>query len=42
VFDHGRIVEDGSHADLMRLQGGLYRRLVEHQTDRLDAGLAAA
>jgi ATP-binding cassette subfamily B protein len=42
VFDHGRIVEDGSHAELMRLQDGLYRRLVEHQTDRLDAGLAAA
>ncbi|MFI5033760.1 MAG: ATP-binding cassette domain-containing protein, partial [Reyranellales bacterium] len=42
VFDHGRIVEDGSHADLMRLQGGLYRRLVEHQADRRDAGLAAA
>ena len=42
VFDHGRIVEDGSHADLMRLKGGLYRRLVEHQADRRDAGLAAA
>jgi ATP-binding cassette subfamily B protein len=42
VFDHGRIVEDGSHGDLMRLQGGLYRRLVEHQADRRDAGLAAA
>jgi ATP-binding cassette subfamily B protein len=42
VFDHGQIVEDGSHADLMRLQGGLYRRLVEHQADRRDAGLAAA
>jgi ATP-binding cassette subfamily B protein len=42
VFDHGRIVEDGSHADLMRLKGGLYHRLVEHQADRRDAGLAAA
>jgi ATP-binding cassette subfamily B protein len=42
VFDHGRIVEDGSHANLMRLKDGLYRRLVEHQTDRVDAGLAAA
>jgi len=41
VFDHGRIVEDGSHAGLMWLQGGLYRRLVEHQADRRDAGLAA-
>ena len=42
VFDHGHIVEDGSHADLMRLKVGLYRRLVEHQADRQDAGLAAA
>jgi ATP-binding cassette subfamily B protein len=36
VFDHGRIVEDGSHATLMRLKGGIYRRLVEHQAGHGD------
>ena len=41
VFDDGRIVEEGSHAELMRPQGH-YRRLFEHQADRRDAGLAAA
>ena len=30
VFDSGRIVEEGSHADLYR-RGGLYRRLCDHQ-----------
>ena len=35
VFDHGRIVEDGSHAALMRLKGGIYRRLVERQAEGL-------
>ena len=33
VFDHGRIVEDGNHAGLMRLKGGIYRRLVERQAE---------
>jgi ATP-binding cassette subfamily B protein len=31
VFDHGRIVEDGSHAELLRLPNGAYRRLFETQ-----------
>jgi ATP-binding cassette, subfamily B, bacterial len=31
VFDHGRVVEDGSHAALMGLRAGTYRRLVERQ-----------
>ena len=41
VFDHGRIVEDGNHAALMRLKGGIYRRLVEHQAAGLGDELAA-
>ncbi|MDB5508414.1 MAG: transporter ATP-binding protein [Hyphomicrobiales bacterium] len=32
VFDRGRIVEDGTHAELMRREAGVYRRLVETQT----------
>ncbi|MDB5649153.1 MAG: transporter ATP-binding protein [Hyphomicrobiales bacterium] len=31
VFDHGRIVEDGTHRELMLRAGGVYRRLVETQ-----------
>ncbi|TIV67455.1 MAG: ABC transporter ATP-binding protein, partial [Mesorhizobium sp.] len=27
VFDRGRIAEEGSHDDLIRLNGGIYRRL---------------
>ncbi len=42
VFDHGRIVEDGSHTGLMRLKDGIYRRLVERQADDIDDGLEAA
>lgn len=37
VFRHGRIVEDGPHAALLDRDGGLYRRLFEHQA----LGLAA-
>ena len=36
VFDAGRIAEEGSHAELMRRAGGLYRHLVEMQTFALD------
>lgn len=32
VFEHGRIVEDGTHASLMLREGGAYRRLVETQS----------
>jgi ATP-binding cassette subfamily B protein len=42
VFDQGRIVEDGSHATLLRLKGGIYRRLVERQAEGMGDGLAAA
>ncbi|RWN96156.1 ABC transporter ATP-binding protein [Mesorhizobium sp.] len=31
VFNRGRIVEDGSHAALIRRDGGIYRRLFERQ-----------
>ena len=41
VFDHGRIVEDGNHANLLRLTGGIYRRLVERQAEGLGDDLAA-
>jgi ATP-binding cassette subfamily B protein len=41
VFDQGRIVEDGNHAALMRLKGGIYRRLVERQAEGLGDDLAA-
>jgi ATP-binding cassette, subfamily B, bacterial len=41
VFDHGRIVEDGNHAALLRLKGGIYRRLVERQAEGMGDDLAA-
>ena len=41
VFDHGRIVEDGNHANLLRITGGIYRRLVERQAEGLGDDLAA-
>ena len=41
VFDHGRIIEDGNHAVLLRLKGGIYRRLVERQAEGLGDALAA-
>ncbi len=40
VFDAGRIVEEGTHASLLRRKDGIYRRLFERQTQgagRLDA-----
>lgn len=33
VFDNGVVREDGTHADLMARPDGLYRRLVERQSD---------
>jgi ABC-type multidrug transport system fused ATPase/permease subunit len=35
-LEHGRIVERGTHAELMRLPGGAYRRFVELQALRPD------
>jgi len=37
VFSHGRLIEDGSHAALLRHENGIYRRLFERQA----LGLAA-
>jgi len=42
VMDRGRIIEEGSHDQLIRLQGGLYRRLFERQALELTKGLTAA
>ncbi|MDX8451567.1 ABC transporter ATP-binding protein [Mesorhizobium sp. VK9D] len=39
VFDRGRIVEEGSHDELIRLNGGIYRRLFERQALELTKGL---
>jgi ATP-binding cassette subfamily B protein len=36
VFDAGRIVEEGTHDELVAREGGLYRRLVEMQTFGVD------
>jgi ATP-binding cassette subfamily B protein len=41
VFDHGRVVEDGNHAALVRLKDGVYRSLVERQANGMGDDLAA-
>jgi ATP-binding cassette, subfamily B, bacterial len=41
VFDKGRIVEEGNHEALIRLGGGIYRRLFERQALELTKGLVA-
>ncbi|MCT7378460.1 ABC transporter ATP-binding protein [Chelativorans salis] len=40
VFDRGRIVEEGDHAQLVRREGGIYRRLFERQALELTKGFA--
>ena len=42
VFDAGKIVEEGTHAQLVKRAGGIYRRLFERQAGELVKGLAAA
>lgn len=42
VFDKGRIVEEGTHEDLIRITGGIYRRLFERQALELTKGLRTA
>jgi ATP-binding cassette subfamily B protein len=39
VFDNGRITEEGDHDALIRLDGGIYRRLFERQALELTKGL---
>ncbi|PXA99066.1 multidrug ABC transporter ATP-binding protein [Nostoc sp. 3335mG] len=41
VFDKGKIVEEGNHEALIRLGGGIYRRLFERQALELTKGLVA-
>ena len=33
VFNHGRIVEEGTHASLLHRPNGIYRRLFERQSE---------
>lgn len=40
VFDAGKVVEEGSHGELIRLKDGIYRRLFERQALELTKGLA--
>src|SRR5690606_7621612 len=40
VLDHGRLAETGVHGSLMRIEQGIYRRLVELQ--RIEARTASA
>jgi len=42
VFERGRIVEEGTHAALMRLEDGVYRRLLERQAFPLSQDREAA
>jgi ATP-binding cassette subfamily B protein len=42
VLDKGRIVEEGSHDALIRIEGGLYRRLFERQALELTKGMDVA
>ncbi|HVY51155.1 MAG TPA: ABC transporter ATP-binding protein [Devosia sp.] len=42
VFDKGRIVEEGTHEELVKREGGIYRRLFERQALELTKGLMVA
>ncbi|WP_420224993.1 ABC transporter ATP-binding protein [Pigmentiphaga litoralis] len=40
VLDRGKVIEEGSHDQLIRREGGLYRRLFERQALELTKGFA--
>jgi ATP-binding cassette subfamily B protein len=40
VLDKGKVIEEGSHEALIRLESGLYRRLFERQALELIKGLS--
>jgi ATP-binding cassette subfamily B protein len=42
VFDKGRVVEEGTHDELVQRDGGIYRRLFERQALELTRGLQLA
>ena len=42
VFDRGRILEEGSHVELLRRDRGIYKRLFETQVGELTRGLQVA
>jgi ATP-binding cassette subfamily B protein len=42
VFDKGKIVEEGTHDQLVQRDGGIYRRLFERQALELTRGLQVA
>lgn len=42
VFDGGKVVEEGTHEQLVKRDGGIYRRLFERQALELIKGLEAA
>ncbi len=42
VFDKGRIVEEGTHEELVKRDGGIYRKLFERQALELTKGLMVA
>jgi len=39
VLERGRVIEEGDHDALIRLEGGVYRRLFERQALELAKGL---
>lgn len=41
VLDHGKIAEEGTHDELMKLKDGIYRRIYEIQMSDPDAGKEA-
>ncbi|MCA8031675.1 ABC transporter ATP-binding protein/permease [Burkholderia arboris] len=42
VLDRGKVIEEGNHDALIRIDGGIYRRLFERQALELAKGLADA